>query len=149
MSCYYGQLRNGAWYAKPVSNRQEFLALRESERQREAWTHAKAGDDQWKLKLVRFYYNAHFEGDGKVAGNGMPSQTFAIDYDDPQTAQEVRQQLYDRREELGCLMIEVTRSGGFHAVCMRPVGRPFLKLSIGWLRSWVVSSTTMPTTTNV
>ena len=82
----YISVRNGHKVARRVQDREEFLALRNTEANLSNLALARTGDTNAKKALVQFAYN-DLMPDGRVAGCCHPSDWFFHDidcYDDNQ-----------------------------------------------------------------
>ena len=74
------QILNGHKVAQQVTNREAFLALRNSAANLANLQRARQGDTDAKAQLVQFAYN-DLMPDGKVAGCCHPSDCFFHDID--------------------------------------------------------------------
>ncbi|MBO4718945.1 MAG: hypothetical protein J5658_03625 [Prevotella sp.] len=111
-----------------VKNRKELLRLRNA---RENLRHLKAfrkGDKKEKMKLLQLAYNA-WPVNGLLAGCEHVSSTFFHDIDcyKPEQAEQMKETILSKKEELGLLMLERSASGGWHLVCRRERGKTILE----------------------
>ena len=121
-------IRNGHKVARRVQDREEFLALRNSETNLSNLALARSGNADAKKALVQFAYN-DLMPDGRVAGCCHPSDWFFHDidcYDDNQ-AEEMKEKILSVKSEIGLGMLERSAGGGFHLVCRRELGKTILE----------------------
>ena len=121
-------IRNGHKVARRVQDREEFLALRNSETNLSNLALARSGNADAKKALVQFAYN-DLMPDGRVAGCCHPSDWFFHDidcYDDNQ-AEEMKEKILSAKSEIGLGMLERSAGGGFHLVCRRELGKTILE----------------------
>lgn len=124
----YISVRNGHKVARRVQDREEFLALRNTEANLSNLALARTGDTNAKKALVQFAYN-DLMPDGRVAGCCHPSDWFFHDidcYDDNQ-AQEMKEKILSVKTEIGLGLLERSAGGGFHLVCRRELGKTILE----------------------
>ena len=121
-------LSNGHKVARPVLNREDFLALRNSSDNLSNLALARQGDEEAKARLVQFAYN-DLMPDGKVAGCCHPSDCFFHDIDcyDEAQAEATSAKILSLKDEIGLLMLERSSSGGFHLVCKREQGKTIIE----------------------
>ena len=134
MSAFTIYFQNGAKMMRPVKDREEYLALRGSERQKAIVKLVREGDKLQKNKLVQMNYSCLPNEDGSLKGSKQPSSTVGMDIDfvapSDLTADESREWLdkqmqgvpdlvMAKREELGLLMLERSASKGYHLVFRR------------------------------
>ena len=130
-SIYY---KDGAKMMRPVLNREEYLALRGSARQKAILKAVREGDTMQKHKLVQMNYSCLPNEDGSLKGSKTPSGSVGMDIDfvapAELSAEEAREWLDEqmqsvpdkvmaKREELGLLMLERSASKGYHLVFRR------------------------------
>ena len=121
-------IRNGHKVARRVQDREEFLALRNTEANLSNLALARSGNADAKKALVQFAYN-DLMPDGRVAGCCHPSDWFFHDidcYDDNQ-AEEMKEKILSAKSEIGLGMLERSAGGGFHLVCRRELGKTILE----------------------
>lgn len=126
MSCYLIQVERGRKVACPVSNAQEYRALRDTNEQRKNLELARGGDDQAKRKLVQFNYSGHYP-EGTVKGANLPSRAFGFDLDSPEDFERAKGVLLQDPEKFGLLMLERSVRQGGHAVFRREMGKTILE----------------------
>ena len=121
-------LEAGHKIARKVTNREEFLALRNSVANLSNLSRARQGDTDAKAHLVQFAYN-DLMPDGRVAGCCHPSDCFFHDIDcyDQAQAEEQKERILSLKSEIGLLMLERSVGGGWHLVCHREPGKTILE----------------------
>ena len=121
-------LEAGHKIARKVTNREEFLALRNSVANLSNLSRARQGDTDAKAHLVQFAYN-DLMPDGRVAGCCHPSDCFFHDIDcyDQAQAAEQKERILSLKSEIGLLMLERSVGGGWHLVCHREPGKTILE----------------------
>ena len=121
-------LEAGHKIARKVTNREEFLALRNSVANLSNLSRARQGDTDAKAHLLQFAYN-DLMPDGRVAGCCHPSDCFFHDIDcyDQAQAAEQKERILSLKSEIGLLMLERSVGGGWHLVCRREPGKTILE----------------------
>lgn len=126
MSCILIYYENGAKMTRPIYSRQEYMALRDSDKQKTLVAMARAGDAEAKRKLIQFNYSCIPGEDGKLKGCKVASTTVGMDIDfdksDPDYAQKmegVPALVLSKQSDLGLLMLERSASKGYHLVFKR------------------------------
>ena len=122
MSVHIIYYKDGAKMMRPVTNRQEYLKLRDSKRQQDIIKAVRSGDDTQKSKLLQINYSCLPGTDGALKGATTPSTTIAMDVDHiPADQMEaVKQRILDNKDTLGLLMLELSaRAQGYHLVFKR------------------------------
>ena len=121
-------LEAGHKIARKVTNREEFLALRNSVANLSNLSRARQGDTDAKAHLVQFAYN-DLMPDGRVAGCCHPSDCFFHDIDcyDQAQAEAQKELILSLKSEIGLLMLERSVGGGWHLVCRRQLGKTILE----------------------
>ena len=114
--------------ARPVRNREELLALRNSADNLEHLSKTRQGDNKEKTKLVQLAYNLGHV-DGTLAGCKSIGSCFFHDVDcyDPAQSETIRDLILAKKDEIGLLMLERSASGGWHLVCSRVQGTTILE----------------------
>ena len=138
MSCYYIQYVQGQKVLRPVRSKEEYLKLRDSDRQKWLVSEIRRGlkdgsmdkEEISKLKrqLLQFNYSCIPGEDGHLKGVKTPSMSFGmdIDYDpnDPEFERkmtEVPQRVMEKKEDIEPLMLERSPGKGYHLVCRRKI----------------------------
>ena len=138
MSCFYIQYVQGQKILRPVQSKEEYLKLRDSDRQKWLVSEIRRGlkdgsmskEEIAKLKrqLLQFNYSCIPGEDGHLKGVKTPSMTFGMDIDfDPEDPDyekkmaEVPQRVMEKKDEIKPKMLERSPGKGYHLVCMRTI----------------------------
>ena len=138
MSCFYIQYVQGQKILRPVRSKEEYLKLRDSDRQKWLVSEIRRGlkdgsmskEEIAKLKrqLLQFNYSCIPGEDGHLKGVKTPSMTFGMDIDfDPEDPDyekkmaEVPQKVMEKKDEIKPKMLERSPGKGYHLVCMRTI----------------------------
>ena len=138
MSCFYIQYVQGQKILRPVRSKEEYLKLRDSDRQKWLVGEIRRGlkdgsmskEEIAKLKrqLLQFNYSCIPGEDGHLKGVKTPSMTFGMDIDfDPEDPDyekkmaEVPQRVMEKKDEIKPKMLERSPGKGYHLVCMRTI----------------------------
>ena len=138
MSCFYIQYVQGQKILRPVRSKEEYLKLRDSDRQKWLVSEIRRGlkdgsmskEEIAKLKrqLLQFNYSCIPGDDGHLKGVKTPSMTFGMDIDfDPEDPDyekkmaEVPQRVMEKKDEIKPKMLERSPGKGYHLVCMRTI----------------------------
>ncbi len=123
--------KNKRKFAKAVKNREEFLAIRNSRENLECLAKARQGDAKAKADLAQFAYNLGHV-DGLIAGCKSIGSYFFHDIDcyDKEQSEAICQQILDKKDEIGLMMLEKSASGGYHLVCKREPGTTILESQV-------------------
>ena len=122
MSGYIINYKGGAKMMRPVQTREEYLALRGSDWQKNILKAVRSGKESQKTKLIQMNYSCIPGEDGKLAGCKTPSTTVGMDIDhiSPSDLEQVKERILAKKEELGLLMLELSARGeGYHLVFKR------------------------------
>ena len=115
-------------FAHPVKDRQELMALRNSQENLDCLARARKGDEEAKAKLLQLAYNiGHVEG--LIAGCKSQGSFFFHDVDcyDKEKSDEIKELILSKKEEIGLVMLERSVGGGWHLVCKREPGKTILE----------------------
>ena len=114
--------------ARPVKNRKELMALRNSKTNLSNLEKARQGDDQAKAKLLQLAYNVGY-ANGALAGCKSQGSYFFHDVDcyDAEQSEAAKQLILSKKDEIGLMMLERSASGGWHLVCRRVPGTTILE----------------------
>ena len=107
---------------RPVLSREEYLYLRDSEKQKALVKAVREGDEKQKHRLVQMNYSCLPNTDGSLKGSKIMSTTIGMDIDHiPDTDMEpLKEHILAKKKELGLLMLETSaRRKGFHLVFKR------------------------------
>ena len=114
--------------ARPIKNRKELLALRNSATNLRLLAKARAGDNEAKGQLVQLAYNLGYV-EGSLAGCKSQGSFFFHDVDcyDAAQSEAIKELILSKKEEIGLVMLERSVSGGWHLVCKRVPGTTILE----------------------
>ena len=125
---------DGAKVMRPVLTREEYLALRNSNKQKKTLSAIRGGDKSKKNQLLQMNYSCVPGDDGLLRGCKTPSNSVGMDIDfvAPAELSAEEQQAWlagkmtgvpelvlSKREELGLHMLERSASKGYHLVFRR------------------------------
>ncbi len=116
---------SGAKVMQPVLSRENYLALRGSEKQRRTLKAVREGDEEQKKNLLQMNYSCLPNDDGTLKGTTRMSSTVGMDIDHIPTGEmeSIKQRILAKKEELGLLMLERSARGqGYHLVFRRKPG---------------------------
>ena len=114
--------------ARRVTNREEYLALRNTPENRQHFALGRAGDDKEKAQQTQFNYNDLLP-DRVLKGCCHPSSTFSHDIDcgEETECKRIATLLLEMREEIGLLELSVSARWGLHAICRREPHKTILE----------------------
>ena len=120
--------RSGHKKARPVRNRKEYFAIRNTEANVRNYQQARQGDKKAKMRLKQFNYNDLLPN-GVLKGCCHAASTFAHDIDcgDEEKCKKIAQILLEKKEEIGLLELTVSSGWGLHAICRRQQGKTILE----------------------
>ena len=123
--------RSGHKKARPVKNRKEYFAIRNTEANVRNFAAARGGDKKAKMALKQFNYNDLLPN-GVLRGCNHSASTFAHDIDcgDEKKCKEMAQRILAKKEEIGLLELSYSSGWGLHAVCSRTVGKTILECQV-------------------
>ena len=119
---------------RPVLSREEYMALRGSEKQQAILKAVREGDERQKHRLVQMNYSCLPNTDGTLKGTERMSMSVGMDIDfkapEELPAEEqqawlkeqmasVPEMVISRKDELGLLMLERSATKGYHLVFRR------------------------------
>ena len=137
---------SGRKVARPVTNREDYLAQRNAQENVRNFQAARGGDKKAKARQVQYNYNDLLP-DGVLKGCHHVASTFAHDID-CQSAEEqerIKQVLLGKKEEIGLLELSGSANYGLHAVCRRERGKTILENQV---RLSMLTETEMDTSTH-
>jgi hypothetical protein len=126
--------KDGAKMMRPVLTREEYLALRGTEKQKATLKAVREGDEKQKRSLIQMNYSCLPNEDGTLKGSKTMSTTVGMDIDfvapkdlsaDEQQAwlsehmARVPELVLSKKDELGLLMFEHSATKGYHLVFRR------------------------------
>ncbi len=106
----------------PVTNREMYLRLRGSEKQKATLMAVRNGNEGQKHKLVQMVYSCLPNEDGTLAGTKRMSTCVGMDIDHipAEEMQALKERILSKKDELGLLMLELSARGeGYHLVFKR------------------------------
>ena len=115
-------------FALPVKNREELMALRNSQQNLSNLSKARQGDQTAKADLLQLAYNiGHVNG--LIAGCKSIGSYFFHDVDcyDSEHSERIKNLILEKKDEIGLKMLERSASGGWHLVCERRRGTTILE----------------------
>ena len=115
---------------RPVTNRDEYLQLRDSAKQKNIIDAVRNGDEKSKHRLLQMNYSCMPNEDGSLKGSIRVTTTVGMDVDlhrydfateeDYQKAlAEIPEKVLAKKDELGLLMLERSATKGYHLVFKR------------------------------
>ena len=122
MSVYRIIYQNGAKMMRPVQSRAEYLALRNTPKQKATLDAVRIGNEDGKRHLVQMNYSCLPNDDGTLKGTTRMSATVGMDIDHIETnrMEAVKETILSKKDELGLLMLERSaRAAGYHLVFRR------------------------------
>jgi len=117
--------------AHPVKDREELMALRDSEKNLENLAKARQGDEKAKADLLQLAYNlGHVEG--LIAGCKSQGSFFFHDVDcyDAEQSDAFKELILSKKDVIGLMMLERSASGGWHLICKRTPGTTILESQV-------------------
>ena len=135
--------RSGHKKARPVKNRKEYFAIRNTEANVRYFRQAREGDKKAKLRLKQFNYNDLLPN-GVLKGCQHVASTFAHDIDcgKEEECKRIAKTLLEKKEEIGLLELTVSSGWGLHAICRRRQGKTILENQV---RLSMITQTEMDT----
>ena len=114
--------------ARRVTNREEYLALRNTPENCQHFALGRAGEEKEKALQAQFNYNDLLP-DGVLKGCCHPSSTFSHDIDcgEETECKRIATLLLEMREEIGLLELSVSARWGLHAICRREPHKTILE----------------------
>ena len=136
MSCFQVITQDGRKVCRPVNNRDDYLALRGSNRQQSFVKSVRAGKTPLKMMLLQMNYSCLPNEDGTLKGATRMSTSVGMDVDwtpsplpreggeqiaarKEEWLKKVPELVLAKKEELGLLMLERSATKGFHLVFRR------------------------------
>ena len=106
--------------AHPVKNRKALLAKRNSAKNLKLLEKYHQGDAKSKGKLLQLAYNLGYVN-GPLAGCKSIGSFFFYDVDcyDKEQSEVLKNQILEKKDAIGLVMLEKSPSGGYHLVCKR------------------------------
>lgn len=122
MSVFVIDKEGGPKMMRPILNREEYLAQRDSADQKTYLQRIRAGEEGLKHKLTQMVYSCLPNEDGSLKGSKRMSSTVGLDVDHiPHEEMEaVKTRILAKKDEVGLLMFEESARGeGYHLVFRR------------------------------
>ena len=122
MSVHVIYYQDGAKMMRPVLSREEYLALRGTEKQKAILKSVRKGDERQKHRLVQMNYSCLPNEDGSLKGSTRMSTSVGMDIDHikPEEMQPLCELILAKKDELGLQMLEMSaRGAGYHLVFKR------------------------------
>ena len=107
---------------RPVLKREEYLALRGTEKQKAILKTVREGDERQKMRLVQMNYSCLPNDDGSLKGSTRMSTSVGMDIDHipAEEMQPLKERILQKKQELGLMMLERSARGeGYHLVFRR------------------------------
>ena len=107
---------------RPILSREEYLALRGTQKQKAILKTVREGDERQKHRLIQMNYSCLPNEDGTLRGSKTMSTTVGLDIDHikPEEMQPLRERILAKKDELGLQMLEMSaRKVGYHLVFKR------------------------------
>ena len=122
MSVHVIYYKDGAKMMRPVLSREEYLALRGTEKQKAILKTVREGDEKQKARLLQMNYSCLPNEDGSLKGATTMSNSVGMDIDHVKAEEMVplKERILQKKDELGLLMLEMSaRKQGYHLVFRR------------------------------
>lgn len=122
MSVHVIYYRDGAKVMRPILTREEYLALRGTNKQKAILKAVREGDEQMKHRLLQMNYSCLPNDDGSLKGSTRMSTSVGMDIDHVASEEMVpmKERILEKKDDLGLLMLEVSaRKQGYHLVFRR------------------------------
>ena len=132
--------------ARPVTSREEYVALRNAPENAKCFYDARGGQQAQKMRQLQFNYNDLLP-DGVLKGCCHPASTFAHDIDCQSLEEQaaIKQRILEKKDEIGLLELSGSANCGLHAVCRREKGKTILESQV---RVSMITQTEMDTNTH-
>ena len=129
---------SGRKVARPVTNREDYLAQRNAPENVQNFLSARGGDKKAKARQVQYNYNDLLP-DGVLKGCHHVASTFAAEQE------RIKQVLLEKKDAIGLLELSGSANYGLHAVCRRERGKTILENQV---RLSMLTETEMDTSTH-
>ena len=132
MSCFLVYYKNGSKLMRPITTREEYIALRNKPSNVDYIAAARMGNPEAKCRMLQFNYSCLPADGGKLKGAKTVSNSVGMDIDfakdmpkdELESATKIMiGRVLDMKDDLGLLMLERSATKGLHIVFKR----------IGWL----------------
>lgn len=122
MSAHLITYKGGAKVMRPILTREEYLALRGTNKQKTILKAVREGDEQMKHRLLQMNYSCLPNQDSSLKGSTRMSTSVGMDIDHVASEEmlPMKERILAKKDELGLLMLEVSaRKQGYHLVFRR------------------------------
>ena len=122
MSAHLITYKGGAKVMRPILTREEYLALRGTNKQKAILNAVRKGDEQMKHRLLQMNYSCLPNLDSSLKGSTRMSTSVGMDIDHVASEEmlPMKERILAKKDELGLLMLEVSaRKQGYHLVFRR------------------------------
>ena len=122
MSAHLITYKGGAKVMRPILTREEYLALRGTNKQKAILKAVREGDEQMKHRLLQVNYSCLPNLDSSLKGSTRMSTSVGMDIDHVASEEmmPMKERILSKKDELGLLMLEVSaRKQGYHLVFRR------------------------------
>ena len=122
MSAHLITYKGGAKVMRPILTREEYLALRGTNKQKAILNAVRKGDEQMKHRLLQMNYSCLPNLDSSLKGSTRMSTSVGMDIDHVASEEmlPMKERILAKKDELGLLMLEVSaRNQGYHLVFRR------------------------------
>ena len=122
MSVHVIYYKGGAKVMRPILTREEYLALRGTNKQKAILNAVRKGDEQMKHRLLQMNYSCLPNLDSSLKGSTRMSTSVGMDIDHVASEEmlPMKERILAKKDELGLLMLEVSaRNQGYHLVFRR------------------------------
>lgn len=122
MSAHLITYKGGAKVMRPILTREEYLALRGTNKQKVILNAVRKGDEQMKHRLLQMNYSCLPNLDSSLKGSTRMSTSVGMDIDHVASEEmlPMKERILAKKDELGLLMLEVSaRKQGYHLVFRR------------------------------
>ena len=122
MSTHLITYKGGAKMMRPILTREEYLALRGTNKQKAILKAVREGDEQMKHRLLQMNYSCLPNLDCSLKGSTRMSTSVGMDIDHVASEEmlPMKERSLSKKDELGLLMLEVSaRKQGYHLVFRR------------------------------
>ncbi len=134
MSVHMIYYQDGAKMMRPIRSREEYLALRGTEKQKAILKTVREGDERQKHRLIQMNYSCLPNEDGSLKGSATMSTSVGMDIDfkapDGMSAENsakwlaeqmagVPEMVVKKKDMIGLLMLERSATKGYHLVFRR------------------------------
>ena len=125
---YEGKGKERHKVARPIKNREELMALRNSFANLANLEKARKGDEKAKGKLLQLAYNLGYVNGGLAGCKSVGSFFFHdVDCYDRDNSEQTKALILAKKNEIGLKALEQSAGGGWHLICQRVPGTTILE----------------------